>query len=178
MAALLLTTRPVCITGADHLGTAVRLQFIDSVMSLLPYGMRSSMSASTWASSTALDLKLRLFFSSSHGRGAPGSVVVDWNQPAAANVGDDGPYRYLRWLRETGSQAREILARQATPATFQTGDISMVLSRLPLPPSSVRHLDFPEPVGLVTAAAARPPQSGATGLAAPLAAAVRRIFRR
>lgn len=64
VAAMLLTTKPVCILGADRLDVDARLKFLDSVASLLPYGLRSRLSASTWASGTFKGHKLRLFVAS------------------------------------------------------------------------------------------------------------------
>ncbi len=63
-AGLLLTDKPVCILGADDAPIEQRLTFIDEVASLLPYGMRSRLSASTWTSSTYKKHNFRLFFSS------------------------------------------------------------------------------------------------------------------
>jgi hypothetical protein len=68
VAALLLTSRAVCVLGADGADTRERLAFLDGVMSL-PYGMRSRLAGATWASSTAYDLKLRLFFADARRRG-------------------------------------------------------------------------------------------------------------
>jgi hypothetical protein len=44
VAALLLTGRPVCVLGAQETTLSERLRFIDTVMGLLPYGMRARMS--------------------------------------------------------------------------------------------------------------------------------------
>src|SRR5690242_12653531 len=63
-AALLVTCKPVCVLEADRAGLADRLEFIDSVMSLLPFGLRCQLSASTWASSQFWEHKFRLFFAS------------------------------------------------------------------------------------------------------------------
>ena len=74
VAALLLTGRQVCLLGADDVPVAERLRFIDTVMAMLPYGLRATMSAATWASSTSQELKLRLFFTS--GRRAGGRLPI------------------------------------------------------------------------------------------------------
>ena len=79
VAALLLTSRGVCVLGADDADAGERLEFLDDVMSLLPYGMRSRLAGATWASSTAYDLNLRLFFADARRRG--NDHVVFWHQP-------------------------------------------------------------------------------------------------
>jgi hypothetical protein len=63
-AALLLTGRPVCLLQASQLTLIERVRFLDTVASLLPYGMRSRLSASTWVRSTA-EHKIRLSFAES-----------------------------------------------------------------------------------------------------------------
>ncbi|MGW3362335.1 hypothetical protein ACWDOR_05280 [Streptosporangium canum] len=60
-AALLLTGRPVCVVGADRVPMIERLRFLDTVAALLPYGMRTRLTAATWTSSTARH-KIRLSF--------------------------------------------------------------------------------------------------------------------
>src|ERR1700722_540517 len=45
VAALLLTGTPVCVLGAESSSMSERLQFIDTVMALLPYGFRAKMTA-------------------------------------------------------------------------------------------------------------------------------------
>lgn len=47
-ASLLITGRPVCVLGASSVGVTERLQFINTVMALLPYGIRARMTAATW----------------------------------------------------------------------------------------------------------------------------------
>jgi hypothetical protein len=51
-AALVLTRRPVCVLGAREASVDDRLQFIDTVMAMLPYGIRTRMSAATWTRAT------------------------------------------------------------------------------------------------------------------------------
>ena len=80
-AALLLTGNPVCILDADRVSLTDRLEFIDSVMSLLPYGMWSRMSASTWTSSTYQGHKFRLFFSNAPRQINEQDHVVIWGHP-------------------------------------------------------------------------------------------------
>src|SRR5712691_11744141 len=65
-AAMLLTCKPVCIREADGVGCDDRLLFLDTVMAVLPYGLRSRLSASTWVNSLFEEHKFRLFFSEGH----------------------------------------------------------------------------------------------------------------
>lgn len=52
-AALLLTGRPVCVVRAGHLPLDRRLDFLDAVAALLPYGFRPTLAASTWTNSAS-----------------------------------------------------------------------------------------------------------------------------
>ncbi|MFC4009109.1 hypothetical protein ACFOY2_17890 [Nonomuraea purpurea] len=61
-AALLLTGRPVCVVGADHLPMEQRLDFLDAVAALLPYGFRATLAVSTWTNSASIH-RIRLSFS-------------------------------------------------------------------------------------------------------------------
>jgi hypothetical protein len=129
-AALLLTGRPVCVLGAGLTSLLDRLRFMDTVMSLLPYGMRSRMSASTWTSSTYQTHRFRLFFSnaprSAESQGQSQDHAVVWGQPDRTQLSAvHGPaYDYLDWLQdrvqgpvlrlaemtgETGFGARQVL---------------------------------------------------------------------
>lgn len=110
VAALLLTTRPVCILGADRTPTIDRLRFIDLVMSLLPYGMRSCLSASTWVNSNFKEHNLRLFFATAPrpGGGRDGyngdrqksdDIVVYWKRPDKGCIEDTDVLAYLNWLQ-------------------------------------------------------------------------------
>ncbi|WP_214107536.1 hypothetical protein [Acrocarpospora catenulata] len=63
VAATLLSEAQVCLVGGESLTPLERLRFLDVVAALLPYGMRSRLSASTWTSGTA-DHDIRLSFTS------------------------------------------------------------------------------------------------------------------
>ena len=115
VAGLLLTCRPVCILQADLVTLDKRLRFLDSVMALLPYGMRSELSASTWASSTAKH-KLRLFFAGAE-RGGEEHIVV-WDQPDHGRTGRRHIDQYLAWLANGAEEAQAVLASLATPVKF------------------------------------------------------------
>ena len=117
VAALLLTGRRVCVVGADRVDFLERLTFVDAVASLLPYGIRCRLSASTWASSTLHTHKFRLFFlqcsssgtrpSGSRPRGGMGSI-----RPNAHRT------PICRWLPSlagrSGSAARSLAGRAET----------------------------------------------------------------
>ena len=133
VAALLLIPAQVCVLGAYEVPAADRLAFIDSVMSLLPYGLRSRMSASTWASSTAQDLKLRLFFANAR-RDDGKTWHVRWGQPDPAEFPDpDGEAArlYSDWLRLSLPSARSHLASQTAPVRFLNEDIRQLVAALP-----------------------------------------------
>jgi hypothetical protein len=128
VAALLLTSRGVCMLGADGADASERLDFLDGVMSLLPYGMRSRLAGATWASSTAYDLNLRLFFADARRRG--NDHIVFWNQPQQGPI--DHPYadQYLRWLTAGVLQPEKELAAVTQPTGFDQPEVAMMLERL------------------------------------------------
>jgi hypothetical protein len=128
-AAALLSTRPICLVGAGDLGTEDRLWFIDTVMSLLPYGLRTAMSAATWASSTTQDHKLRLFFSAVP-RPRSGDLVATWNQPGSVPVDDPDVAAYLAWLAERPWAGRRLAGRTA-PSGFRKEDVQEIIRTLP-----------------------------------------------
>jgi hypothetical protein len=134
VATLLLTTRPVCVLGAERATAEERLWFIDLVMSLLPYGLRTTLSASTWASPTASQVKLRLFFSSARRDDDGGTSHVAWGQPARLALGapELQPLRhYVSWLEHVGSTAPLALATQTDPVRFSPAAIRQMVANLP-----------------------------------------------
>ena len=144
VATLLLTTRPVCVLGADRVPTAERLGFIDMVMSLLPYGLRASLSASTWASSTRQDLKLRLYFSSAKRDDGGRTLYVTWGQPGPVpTAGTEGEVTalYLRWLNDVGPRAPDFLAEQLQPTRFTAAEIRQMVAKLPRDETVTETLD-------------------------------------
>ena len=132
-AALLVTCRPVCILQADRVGLAERLEFIDSVMSLLPYGLRCQLSASTWASSQFWEHKFRLFFSSA--LRPDGEYDVTWGddpRPIPHKAGT-----YLNWLHNDAPDLADQLAKRAAqlagktaPVRFRGADVDRLLREL------------------------------------------------
>ena len=131
VAALLLTGRPVCVLDADQISLEERLGFIDSVMSLLPYGMRSRMSAATWTSSTYRQHKFRLFFSSAPRATDQKDHVVFWGRPELADIPDDPTYArdYLVWLEQLAQQPALRLADQTDEMGFAVKEVLQMLER-------------------------------------------------
>jgi hypothetical protein len=134
VAALLLTSQQVCVLGADELPATERLMFVDRVLSLLPYGLRATLSAATWASPTARDLKLRLFFASARRDDGSGTHHVQWGQRgwgADGAPGSEAARQYLAWLRGAGTRATELLAERTTPVRFSAAELSAMPATLP-----------------------------------------------
>ncbi len=127
-AALLLTDRPVGILGAEQAGFAERLKFLDDVMSLLPYGMRSRMSASTWTSSTYKSHKIRLFFASADRQA--GDHKLYWDSEDIPSSGIDIVDAYLGWLEEHARVAQ--LAAITEPTGFGRREVTSMLRRIGL----------------------------------------------
>jgi hypothetical protein len=113
VASLLLTGRKVCVLGAQRTSMAERLQFIDRVMSLLPYGMRGRMSASTWTRSTFKGHRFRLFFSDTPRAIEEPDHLVVWGRPDQTDIpaGDAYAWSYLDWLQDRVSQPVAKLSR-------------------------------------------------------------------
>jgi hypothetical protein len=103
VAALLLTGRSVCVLRAQHVPVAGRLGFIDTVMSLLPYGFRAKMTAATWTRATYRDHRFRLFFSDAPRGSERRDHVVSWDHPETAVITpeDGAAHEYLTWLEDT-----------------------------------------------------------------------------
>ena len=128
-AALLLTTKPVCILGADRVDLAGRLRFIDTVASLLPYGLRSRLSAATWVSSTFGRHRFRLFFADAQRHpGDPDRVVV-WGTSDEQPIGNDTADRYLSLLTD-GTLGADRLAAHTDQTDFSSASIGGMLERL------------------------------------------------
>ena len=144
-AALLLTGKPVSILGADELDVCQRLMLIEAVISLLPYGMRSRFSASTWASSTFQEHRLRLFFASAR-RQADDHVMV-WGRPDYAPIGHLYADDYLTWLREGSGERISRLAHDKEQGGFRQADILKMLERIGVAPAVVAPTVV-APVGL------------------------------
>jgi hypothetical protein len=150
VAALLLTCRQVCLLGADDIPVADRLRFVDTVMAMLPYGLRATMSAATWASSTSQELKLRLFFTSGRRAGGrlPGSgraraedFLVEWGHLDEIDITDQAARLYQLWLRDVKREAPALLADQVDPVRFAAADLRRMVGNLPKDKSVLATLE-------------------------------------
>ena len=131
VAALLLTDKPVCILGAEQAGLAERLRFVDAVASLLPYGMRTRLSVSTWVSSTFRGHKFRLFFA--HAPRGADDYLVDWHRPDHTPIGHLYADEYLDWLRNEIRRPVLQLAAEIVPVGFSRRDVLEMLEMLQRP---------------------------------------------
>ncbi|WP_062440995.1 hypothetical protein [Herbidospora daliensis] len=116
-AALLMTGRHVCVLGADGAPMIERLRFVDEVAALLPYGMRTRMTAATWVSATA-GHKIRLSFAK---HAAEGTHVVAWRQGAPIPATESVAREYAALLTGRRVPPRELverLAEKRSPISF------------------------------------------------------------
>ncbi|TYB61749.1 hypothetical protein FXF51_27095 [Nonomuraea sp. PA05] len=105
--AALLLGGPVVVTGAPPLSPLERLDCMDAVTMFLPYGVRATLTASTWTDN-ATDHPIRLMF----GRWAgPRQQEVRWAQPPPRPC-DEYALSYLRWLLTMLDQAPDVLRRR------------------------------------------------------------------
>jgi hypothetical protein len=125
VAALLLTGRSVCVLQAQHVPLDGRLGFIDSVMTLLPFGFRAKMTAATWTRATYRDHRFRLFFSDAPRAGHRRDYVVSWGHPETAVItpADGVAHEYLSWLEDTMIRPMVRLSRLTDASGF--GDVAV-----------------------------------------------------
>ncbi|MBE1530709.1 serine/threonine-protein kinase [Actinomadura algeriensis] len=114
VAALLLTGAPVHIVPSGQVPSYLeRLRFLDTVASLLPYGMRTELSAATWVSSTSQS-RIRLAFTRHAGKNAH---AVRWGVvPSFAELWNTPAHRYAELLAahaDTEDRAAEVVRRLA-----------------------------------------------------------------
>jgi hypothetical protein len=128
VAALLLAGKPVCMLGAGHLTVTERLGFLDTVASLLPYGARTRLSASTWTSSTYQNHRFRLFFAG-QARNRDDHVVM-WDQAGTVPVTDPVVGAYLAWLGPDPQRRVAQLARALQPMGFTRSGAALMLARI------------------------------------------------
>ena len=134
VAALLLSDRNVCVVGAWQVSVAERLRFIDSVMSLLPYGMRAKMSAATWTRSTSQH-RFRLFFSDSPRAALDGresDLVAVWGRPDQTPVPAEFGYsqEYMNWLDSALRRPAGMLTDYREVTGFGSASVLRMLERL------------------------------------------------
>ncbi|WP_066375919.1 hypothetical protein [Herbidospora mongoliensis] len=121
-AGLLMTGKHVCVVGADEVSMLKRLRFIDEVAALLPYGMRTRLTAATWVSATA-DHKIRLSFAP---HAADGTYKVVWTHGAELPAGERAADAYVRLLhdpRVTPGELVERLAQKIAQLSFTPNGI-------------------------------------------------------
>jgi hypothetical protein len=150
VAAVLLTGRQVCVLGGYDIPVTERLRFIDTVMAMLPYGMRATMSAATWASSTSQELKLRLFFASGRrtggrlaigGRARAEDLLMEWGKLDQIDISDQAARLYQLWLDDVKNEAPAMLAHQVDPVRFAPADVRHMVGNLPRDKSVLATLD-------------------------------------
>ncbi|MDX6739058.1 hypothetical protein [Actinocorallia sp. A-T 12471] len=106
-AELLVSRKPVCVVADDRVSLHDRLRFIDAVAALLPYGVRTRFSASTWTSSTA-DHKIRLSFTDEP---REDSYNLFWNTTTREDPRDLPAPLDLRIAEQYGQRIREGVRR-------------------------------------------------------------------
>lgn len=175
-AALLLTGRPVCVVGADRVPMIERLRFLDTVAALLPYGMRSRLTAATWTSSTARH-KIRLSFA----RHAPENAhEVRWGHGAEITRRDSPANVCLDLLTRPDVRLPDMLRRLAgltDPLSFGPEDVPVAVRLL-------EHAGYPELLPPAVTGASRGPehadskasQSGSPGADTVVAAGRRKAL--
>lgn len=122
-AAHLLTTRPVCVLGAGTAPFGQRLRFLDLVMSRLPYGARSQMSAATLVNPVYAGHRHRLYFASAPRPAAPGrepDICVQWDRPDTGFEPSPEAAESLRWAVPGRLQTLPVLAREKTPLNLKS----------------------------------------------------------
>jgi hypothetical protein len=116
-AAALLLRGPVSVVEADGSTLRQRLEFVDAVASLLPYGLRGRFSAATWSDSGTRH-RLRLAFAS---RPRDDATAVPWQHPGEVPEGDDVARAYFEQLRKL---------RSGSTAHGKKFDVSTVVAHL------------------------------------------------
>jgi hypothetical protein len=133
VAALLVTTgRPACVIGANSASLAERLQFVDTVMALLPYGQRTRMTAATWVRPTHRDHRFRLYFSDAPRDRNPADHVVWWGRPdqTALTQAHGNAYEYQRFLEDEARRSAARLSGLTDPHGFKLDDLRGLLASL------------------------------------------------
>lgn len=143
--AALLLRGPVSVVEAEGTTLRQRLEFIDAVASLLPYGFRAKLAAATWSDS-ATRHRLRLAFAS---RPRDDAAVMVWRHPGEIPGGDNGARAYYEQLRQlrSGSAAHgrkfdlgtvvAHLAARTEPQKFDSPQDALAI---------VREIDLPDRV--------------------------------
>jgi hypothetical protein len=144
-AAALLLRGPVSVVEAEGSNLRQRLEFIDAVASLLPYGYRAKFSAATWSDSGTRH-RLRLAFAA---RPRDDAAVVSWRYPGEVPDSDRvarAYYEQLRQLRSgSGAHGKKFdlgavvahLAARTEPQKFEQPQEALAI---------LRQIDLPDRV--------------------------------
>ncbi|MET7328900.1 hypothetical protein [Nonomuraea sp. NPDC005650] len=127
--AALLLEGPVVLTDAPPLSPRDRLDCLDAVVAFLPYGIRASLTASTWADNM-VDHRIRLMF----GKWARArQLEVRWGAPPPLPADEDAQV-YLRWVSgmlESGpDRLLHRLSGLREPLEFSSPQLRVALERL------------------------------------------------
>ncbi|MCG5220389.1 hypothetical protein [Streptosporangium sp. KLBMP 9127] len=127
-AALLLTDQHVCVLRGESLPLLDRLRFLDTVAALLPYGMRTKLTAATWTSSTA-EHKIKVSFA----RHVPeGTHSIIWGGLARVPTKAYDVGHYLDLLLHCSRYTELVgwLAAAGEPLAFQPSGVTKALATL------------------------------------------------
>ncbi|MFB4304505.1 hypothetical protein [Actinomadura sp. GTD37] len=146
-AAALLLDGPVTVTGALDLSVAQRLEFLDAVAALLPFGWRTRLSMATWDQSGNRNVSLAFAR-----QVRPRTTELDWREPRLPPPGTEGA-RYAEMLSELfgarGRSPAEVvahLARQSEScASAAPADAVRVLGTLDWPVTVLHGVERGEP---------------------------------
>ncbi|MFI6291717.1 hypothetical protein ACIBEJ_09040 [Nonomuraea sp. NPDC050790] len=121
-AAALLAGR-VVITGAAAVPVPERLACLDAIAGLLPFGVRASIAAATWADSAAVH-QLRLYFGDTAG---PEAYELRWDEPAGELIDRDARdyHALLRRCLDDGAPADGAPTGLLEPLARQTGPLDL-----------------------------------------------------
>jgi hypothetical protein len=161
--AALLLLGPVRVADAEHVPLADRLWFIDEVASLLPYGMRSRFSATTWSGALSNQGRPRLFFSDVvYGEDAE---TVAWGDPGDRPIWHPEAGRYQAWLQENPGLRVSELARMTEERELDLAGVAPLVHSFSPPPLFAPHERYtavpPAPASRVSAAQ---PPAGSRGI--------------
>jgi hypothetical protein len=130
VAAVLLVDKPVSIIGGERTNLRERLRFLDAVVAALPYGLRTNLSAATWADS-ATEHKIRISFSANPRKDA---FPINWDGPVSYpshSQGYDMPNYWLSQIRpHSSAELVRLFARATDPISFRDEPVMMALRLL------------------------------------------------
>ncbi|RCG26159.1 hypothetical protein DQ384_29730 [Sphaerisporangium album] len=116
-AALLLADAQVCVTGGGHLPMTERLRYLDTVAALLPYGLRTRLTASTWTDSSATH-QIKLSFAKRPREGAS-TLTLGGGAEGFSTWSDVSRYFYDVLTRRAPGELAEAFAQATDPLTFK-----------------------------------------------------------